>query len=38
MSSSNNRFGRGTGRQNDDLRAEPVLSFNPKRPGARGTQ
>jgi len=35
MSSSNNRFGRRTARQNDELRAEPVLSFNPKRPGAR---
>ncbi len=38
MSSSNNRFGRRTGRQNDDLRAEPVLSFNPKRPAARDAQ
>jgi hypothetical protein len=38
MSSSNNRFGRRTARQNDDLRAEPVLSFNPKRPAARDAQ
>ena len=38
MSSSNNRFGRRSGRQNDDLRAEPVLSFNPKRPAARDAQ
>jgi hypothetical protein len=38
MSSSNNRFGRRTGRQNNDARAEPVLSFDPKRPGARDAQ
>jgi hypothetical protein len=38
MSSSNNRFGRRTGGQSDNLRSEPSLSFNPKRPGARGTQ
>jgi hypothetical protein len=38
MSSSNNRFGRRTGRQNDDPRFEPVLSFNPKRRGARPAQ
>ena len=38
MSSSNNRFGRRTGGQKDDLRAEPVLSFNPKRPATRKAQ
>ena len=38
MSSSNNRFGRRTGRQNDEPRFEPQLSFNPKRPAARDTQ
>ncbi|HWE73572.1 MAG TPA: hypothetical protein VG328_10470 [Stellaceae bacterium] len=38
MSSSNNRFGRRTGEQSDDLRSEPSLSFNPKRPGARDAQ
>ena len=34
MSSSNHRFGRRAARQNDDLRAEPVLSFNPKKGAA----
>jgi len=38
MSSSNNRFGRRTGRQSDEPRFEPVLSFNPKRPAAREAQ
>ena len=38
MSSSNNRFGRRTGRQSDDPRFEPQLSFNPKRPAARDAQ
>jgi len=38
MSSSNNRFGRRTDRQNDEPRFEPVLSFNPKRPGTRAAQ
>ena len=38
MSSSNNRFGRRTGRQSDEPRFEPVLSFNPKRPAARAAQ
>ncbi|HEX3974317.1 MAG TPA: hypothetical protein VHX19_23490 [Stellaceae bacterium] len=38
MSSSNNRFGRRTGGQSDNLRSEPSLSFNPKRPGARDKQ
>jgi hypothetical protein len=38
MSSSNNRFGRGTGRQSDDPRSEPVLSFNPTRSAARAAK
>ncbi|HEX4192925.1 MAG TPA: hypothetical protein VHY80_07495 [Stellaceae bacterium] len=38
MSSSNNRFGRRTGGQSDNLRSEPSLSFNPQRPGARDGQ
>ena len=39
MSSSNNRFGRRTGRQSDEPpRFEPSLSFDPKRPGAPGAQ
>lgn len=38
MSSSNNRFGRRTDRQGEEPRFEPVLSFNPKRPGTRATQ
>jgi hypothetical protein len=38
MSSFNNRFGRRTGRQNEEPRFEPQLSFGPKRPAARDTQ
>ncbi|HEY1507080.1 MAG TPA: hypothetical protein VGF92_22455 [Stellaceae bacterium] len=38
MSISHNRFGRRTAQQSDDPRTEPVLSFNPKRPAARGGQ
>ena len=38
MSSSHNRFGRRTDRQNEEPRFEPQLSFNPKRPGARAGQ
>jgi hypothetical protein len=38
MSSSYNRFGRRTGRQNEEPRFEPQLSFGPKRPAARDPQ
>jgi hypothetical protein len=38
MSSSNNRFGRRTGRQSDEPRFEPSLSFNPTRPAGRDAQ
>jgi hypothetical protein len=38
MSSSNNRFGRRTGEQSNDSRAEPVFSFTWKPPSPRGKQ